>query len=88
MLVGVGTRDHSPYKTCLTHGFVVDGAGEKMSKSRGNVVLPEKIITQYGAEVMRLWVAASDYRNDAALRPDPQGPPRATGRSATRCATR
>jgi isoleucyl-tRNA synthetase len=67
MLVGVGTRDHSPYKTCLTHGFVVDGAGEKMSKSRGNVVLPEKIITQYGAEVMRLWVAASDYRNDVRL---------------------
>jgi len=67
MLVAVGTRDMSPYKACLTHGFVVDGQGEKMSKSKGNVVAPEKIIQQYGAEVMRLWVAASDYRNDVRL---------------------
>jgi len=67
ILVAVGTRDQSPYKACLTHGFVVDGAGEKMSKSRGNVVAPEKIIQQYGAEVLRLWVASSDYRNDVRL---------------------
>ncbi|WP_338871870.1 isoleucine--tRNA ligase [Myxococcus stipitatus] len=67
MLVAVGTRDMSPYKACLTHGFVVDGKGEKMSKSLGNVVAPEKIIQQYGAEVLRLWVAASDYRNDVRL---------------------
>ncbi|WP_164001112.1 isoleucine--tRNA ligase [Pyxidicoccus caerfyrddinensis] len=67
MLVAVGTRDMSPYKACLTHGFVVDGKGEKMSKSVGNTVAPEKIITQYGAEVLRLWVAASDYRNDVRL---------------------
>ncbi|WNG32797.1 isoleucine--tRNA ligase [Archangium violaceum] len=67
ILVSVGTRDVSPYKACLTHGFVVDGAGEKMSKSRGNVVAPEKIIQQYGAEVLRLWVASSDYRNDVRL---------------------
>ncbi|MCY0999247.1 isoleucine--tRNA ligase [Myxococcus sp. MISCRS1] len=67
MLVSVGTRDRSPYKACLTHGFVVDGKGEKMSKSLGNVVAPEKIINQYGAEVLRLWVAASDYRNDVRL---------------------
>ncbi|MCE9668873.1 isoleucine--tRNA ligase [Myxococcus stipitatus] len=67
MLVSVGTRDVSPYKACLTHGFVVDGKGEKMSKSLGNVVAPEKIIQQYGAEVLRLWVAASDYRNDVRL---------------------
>jgi isoleucyl-tRNA synthetase len=67
MLVAVGTRDASPYKACLTHGFVVDGQGEKMSKSKGNVVSPEKIIQQYGAEVLRLWVASSDYRNDVRL---------------------
>jgi isoleucyl-tRNA synthetase len=67
MLVAVGTRDMSPYKACLTHGFVVDGQGEKMSKSKGNVVAPEKIIQQYGAEVLRLWVASSDYRNDVRL---------------------
>ena len=67
ILVAVGTRDMSPYKACLTHGFVVDGQGEKMSKSRGNVVAPEKIIQQYGAEVLRLWVASSDYRNDVRL---------------------
>ncbi|HEX8705786.1 MAG TPA: isoleucine--tRNA ligase [Myxococcaceae bacterium] len=67
MLVAVGTRDASPYRACLTHGFVVDGQGEKMSKSRGNVIAPEKIIHQYGAEVLRLWVAASDYRNDVRL---------------------
>jgi isoleucyl-tRNA synthetase len=67
ILVSVGTRDVSPYKACLTHGFVVDGQGEKMSKSKGNVVAPEKMIQQYGAEVLRLWVAASDYRNDVRL---------------------
>ncbi|XXF78537.1 isoleucine--tRNA ligase [Myxococcaceae bacterium GXIMD 01537] len=67
MLVAVGTRERSPYTSCLTHGFVVDGQGEKMSKSKGNVVAPEKVIAQYGAEVLRLWVAASDYRNDVRL---------------------
>ncbi|MFL5348476.1 MAG: isoleucine--tRNA ligase [Hyalangium sp.] len=67
MLVAVGTRDMSPYRACLTHGFVVDGQGEKMSKSRGNVIAPQKIIEKYGAEVLRLWVAASDYRNDVRL---------------------
>ncbi|MBU8895736.1 isoleucine--tRNA ligase [Corallococcus sp. M34] len=67
LLVSVGTRDVAPYKACLTHGFVVDGKGEKMSKSLGNTVAPEKIIQQHGAEVLRLWVAASDYRNDVRL---------------------
>ncbi|GMU07409.1 isoleucine--tRNA ligase [Corallococcus caeni] len=67
LLVSVGTRDVAPYKACLTHGFVVDGQGEKMSKSRGNTVAPDKVIQQYGAEVLRLWVAASDYRNDVRL---------------------
>jgi isoleucyl-tRNA synthetase len=67
LLVSVGTRDQAPYKSVLTHGFVVDGEGKKMSKSVGNVVLPEQITKQYGAEVMRLWVASSDYRDDVRL---------------------
>ncbi|MFZ5471314.1 MAG: isoleucine--tRNA ligase [Myxococcota bacterium] len=67
MLVGVGTRGRSPYESCLTHGFVVDGEGRKMSKSLGNVVLPEEIIKKHGAEVLRLWVASSDYRDDVRL---------------------
>ena len=67
LLVGVGTTGRSPYKACLTHGFVVDGDGRKMSKSLGNTVSPEHIIKQYGAEVLRLWVASSDYRDDVRL---------------------
>ncbi|HEY1086442.1 MAG TPA: isoleucine--tRNA ligase, partial [Archangium sp.] len=67
LLVGVGTRGTAPYKTCLTHGFVVDGNGNKMSKSMGNTVSPDDITKKHGAEVMRLWVASSDYRNDVRL---------------------
>lgn len=67
LLVGVGTRGVAPYKACLTHGFVVDGEGQKLSKSAGNTVSPDDIIQRYGAEVLRLWVASSDYRNDVRL---------------------
>ncbi|MHB8875662.1 MAG: isoleucine--tRNA ligase [Myxococcaceae bacterium] len=67
LLVGVGTRGHVPYKTVLTHGFVVDGEGRKMSKSLGNTVSAEQMIKQHGAEVVRLWVASSDYRDDVRL---------------------
>lgn len=67
LLVGVGTRGVAPYKACLTHGFVVDGNGNKMSKSLGNTVSPDDITRKHGAEVMRLWVASSDYRNDVRL---------------------
>ncbi|HLL52466.1 MAG TPA: isoleucine--tRNA ligase [Myxococcaceae bacterium] len=67
LLVGVGTRDRAPYETVLTHGFVVDGEGRKMSKSVGNTVAPDKMIQQHGAEVLRLWVASSDYRDDVRL---------------------
>jgi isoleucyl-tRNA synthetase len=70
LLAAVGTRDAAPYKNVLTHGFVVDGQGYKMSKSVGNVVAPEEIIRQYGAEVLRLWVAAEDYRDDIRISPD------------------
>ena len=67
LLVGVATRGFAPYKTCLTHGFVVDGSGKKMSKSEGNTVGPEEITKKYGAEVLRIWVASSDYRDDVRL---------------------
>jgi len=56
-----------PYKALLTHGFVVDGEGKKMSKSKGNVVAPQKICQSYGAEILRLWVAATDYSGDMSI---------------------
>ncbi len=67
LLESVGTRDRAPYHSVLTHGFVVDGEGKKMSKSLGNIVAPEEIIKKYGAELIRLWVAAEDYRNDIKI---------------------
>jgi len=67
LLVGVGVDGTSPYRAVLTHGFVVDGAGRKMSKSVGNVVAPEEIVKKHGAEVLRLWVAAEDYRDDVRI---------------------
>jgi len=67
LLASVGTRELTPYKAVLTHGFVVDGKGKKMSKSVGNVVAPEEVIKKYGAELLRLWVAAQDYRDDIRI---------------------
>ena len=67
LLEAVGTRDAPPYKNVLTHGFVVDGEGRKMSKSLGNYVTLEELIPKYGAEVLRLWVAAEDYTQDIRL---------------------
>ncbi len=67
LLTAVGTRGAAPYKSVLTHGFVVDAKGKKMSKSIGNVIAPKKIINQYGAEILRLWVSASDYKDDIRI---------------------
>lgn len=67
LLASVGTRQRAPYKAVLTHGFVVDGQGRKMSKSLGNVIAPEKVIQQYGADILRLWVTAEDYSGDIRL---------------------
>jgi isoleucyl-tRNA synthetase len=67
LLCSVGTRDKAPFRSVLTHGFVVDGNGRKMSKSRGNVIYPEEVINQHGAEILRLWVASEDYRGDIRL---------------------
>jgi len=67
LLAAVGNRGIAPYKSVLTHGFVVDGAGKKMSKSQGNVIAPEEVIKKFGAEILRLWVAAQDYRDDIRI---------------------
>ncbi len=64
LLCSVGTRDVAPYKTVLTHGFVVDSDGRKISKKLGNYIDPAKLIARYGAEIMRLFAASEDYRND------------------------
>ena len=67
LLTSVETRNQAPYKSVLTHGFVVDGKGEKMAKSKGNVIAPEKVIKAYGVEILRLWVASEDYREDIRI---------------------
>jgi len=60
-------RDAAPFKTVITHGFLLDDSGKAMSKSLGNVIPPEKIISLYGADVLRLWVSSEDYRNDMRI---------------------
>ncbi len=69
LLSSVTTDGCAPYRAVLTHGFVVDGHGKKMSKSAGNVVSPQEVSKAYGAEVLRLWVAAQDYQEDLRLSP-------------------
>ncbi len=69
LLTALLTDRRAPYKAVLTHGFVVDGEGKKMSKSAGNVIAPQEIIAQHGAEILRLWVAAEDYRDDIRISP-------------------
>ena len=64
LLVGIGVRGSAPYKQVITHGFVVDESGRKMSKSLGNMIEPETIIKQSGAEVLRLWVAMVNYQEE------------------------
>jgi len=70
LLAAVGNRGRAPYRGVLTHGFVVDGDGRKMSKSLGNVIAPQEVMEKYGAEILRLWVAAEDYRDDVRLSGD------------------
>ncbi len=67
LLESCGTRGRAPYESILTHGFVVDGKGLKMSKSTGNVIVPDEILKKYGADILRTWVAASDYSEDLKL---------------------
>ncbi len=67
LLESCATNGFAPYKSVLTHGFTLDGEGKKMSKSLGNTVAPQDIIKQYGADILRLWVAASDYADDLRI---------------------
>lgn len=67
LLASMGTRGVPPYRAVLTHGFVLDGQGRKMSKSIGNVVAPQEIIEKHGAEVLRLWVASENYQEDLRI---------------------
>ncbi len=67
LLESCGTRGRAPYEHVVTNGFVVDGDGRKMSKSLGNVMVPEEVIKQYGAEIIRIWVASSDYTEDLRI---------------------
>ena len=67
LLTGAAIDGHPPYRALLTHGFTVDGQGRKMSKSLGNVVLPQEVSDKYGAEILRLWVASTDYSGELAL---------------------
>ncbi|MDN5864939.1 MAG: isoleucine--tRNA ligase [Gammaproteobacteria bacterium] len=67
LLTGVALTGEAPYRGVLTHGFAVDAKGRKMSKSRGNVVAPRKVVDRLGADILRLWVAATDYRREMAV---------------------
>ncbi len=67
LLESCGTRGKAPFETILSHGFVVDGKGLKMSKSLGNVIAPEDILKKYGADILRIWVASSNYAEDLRI---------------------
>lgn len=66
LLISIGYKGRAPYKAVLTHGFTIDEKGKKMSKSLGNVVDPQDVVKEYGADILRLWVASTDFRNDMA----------------------
>ena len=66
-LEACGTRGRAPFDAVLTHGFVLDGNGRKMSKSIGNVVSPQDVIKKYGADILRLWVAMTDVTEDVRI---------------------
>jgi isoleucyl-tRNA synthetase len=67
LLTSLATRGRAPYESVLTHGFTLDGKGRKMSKSLGNVIAPQEISKKFGAEILRLWVSAEDYREDVRI---------------------
>ena len=67
LLQSCGTRGKAPFESILSHGFVVDGKGHKMSKSSGNTISPEEILKKYGADILRIWVAASNYAEDLRI---------------------
>jgi len=67
LMTSVATKGHAPYKQVLTHGFTVDGDGKKMSKSLGNTIAPQQVTGKLGADILRLWVASTDYRSEIAV---------------------
>ena len=67
LLQSCGTRGKAPFESILSHGFVVDGKGLKMSKSTGNVISPDEILKKYGADILRIWVASSNYAEDLRI---------------------
>ncbi len=67
LLTGCAINGRAPYQALLTHGFVVDGSGHKMSKSKGNVVAPQKVMDTYGADILRLWTASTDYSGELTI---------------------
>ncbi|WP_455756388.1 isoleucine--tRNA ligase [Sulfurimonas sp.] len=67
LFLSCAVEHKAPYKGVLTHGFTVDDKGEKMSKSKGNVIAPDKVLKEYGSEILRLWVASSDYQGDLKI---------------------
>ncbi|MEP2532072.1 isoleucine--tRNA ligase [Shimia sp.] len=70
LLQACGTKGRAPYRNVVTHGFTLDEKGNKMSKSLGNTIVPEKIVQQYGADILRLWVAQTDYTADQRIGPE------------------
>ncbi len=70
LFLSASVQHRAPYGSLITHGFTMDGKGEKMSKSKGNVVAPEKVVKEFGSEILRLWVAMSDYQNDQKISDD------------------
>ncbi|MBQ0139789.1 MAG: isoleucine--tRNA ligase [Kurthia sp.] len=70
LITSVAINGHAPYKGILSHGFVLDGEGRKMSKSIGNIIAPSKVMNQYGADILRLWVASVDYTADVRISMD------------------
>ncbi|MBO9410006.1 MULTISPECIES: isoleucine--tRNA ligase [unclassified Ruegeria] len=70
MLQACGTKGRAPYRNVVTHGFTLDAKGNKMSKSLGNTIVPEEVIKQYGADILRLWVAQTDYTADQRIGPE------------------
>ncbi|MBT5856653.1 isoleucine--tRNA ligase [bacterium] len=70
LLIGLGATGQAPFKTVLTHGFIVDAKGKKMSKSLGNVISPEQIIRDYGADILRWWVASTNFKDDVSISQD------------------
>ena len=70
LLTSVATKGVAPYKNILTHGWVIDEEGKKMSKSAGNGISPQEIIKEYGADILRLWVLSSDFKSDVSISRD------------------